>query len=29
MAMGYEDSHAPVNNYRTSREEIDTFTRFF
>ena len=29
MAMGYEDSHAPVNNYRTSREEIDTFSRFF
>lgn len=29
MAMGYEDSHAPVNNYRTSREEIDTFCRFF
>jgi nitroreductase len=29
MAMGYEDSHAPVNNYRTSREEIDTFSLFF
>lgn len=29
MAMGYEDSHASVNNYRTSREEIDTFSRFF
>ncbi len=29
MALGYEDTKAPVNNYRTSREEIDSFTRFY
>lgn len=29
MALGYEDKDAPVNNYRTEREEITVFTRFF
>lgn len=29
MALGYEDTEALVNSYRTPREEIDTFTRFF
>ena len=29
MALGYEDTKAQVNCYRTSREEISTFTRFF
>ena len=29
MALGYEDSAAEVNNYRTSREPVDAFTRFF
>ena len=29
MALGYEDRSAPQNNYRTEREEIDVFTRFF
>jgi nitroreductase len=29
MALGYEDTAAPVNNYRTEREEVATFTRFF
>ncbi len=29
MALGYEDKKAPVNNYRTSREDIATFSRFF
>lgn len=29
MALGYEDRSAPVNNYRTEREEVATFTRFF
>ena len=29
MAMGYEDAHSPVNNYRTPREKIDIFSRFF
>lgn len=29
MALGYEDREAPVNNYRTPREEVDIFTRFF
>jgi len=28
MALGYEDKEAPVNSYRTPREEIDVFTRF-
>ncbi len=29
MAMGYEDKEAKVNSYRTPREEVDVFTRFF
>ncbi len=29
MALGYEDPAAPVNAYRTPREEVESFTRFF
>jgi len=29
MALGYEDKDAPINSYRTPREEVETFTRFF
>ena len=29
MALGYEDDQALVNSYRTSRENIDSFSRFF
>lgn len=29
MAIGYEDKEAPVNNYRTPREEVENFTNFF
>ena len=29
MAIGYEDTAAPVNSYRTPREAVDSFTRFF
>jgi len=29
MALGYEDKEAPVNNYRTPREDITVFSRFF
>ncbi|MCW8825628.1 MAG: nitroreductase [Gammaproteobacteria bacterium] len=29
MALGYEDTDALVNSYRTSREEVASFTRFF
>ena len=29
MALGYEDTKAQVNSYRTPREEIDIFTRFY
>lgn len=29
MALGYEDRDAPVNNYRTPREEVEVFTKFF
>jgi nitroreductase len=29
MALGYEDKDAPVNNYRTPREEVENFTKFF
>lgn len=28
MALGYEDPNAPVNGYRTPREDVDGFTRF-
>ncbi|MDR3629740.1 MAG: nitroreductase [Desulfocapsaceae bacterium] len=29
MALGYEDKDAAVNSYRTPREEVESFTRFF
>ena len=29
MALGYEDTEALVNSYRTSRLPIESFTRFF
>ena len=29
MALGFEDTAAAVNSYRTPREPIETFTRFF
>lgn len=29
MALGYEDTQAPPNSYRTPRVEVDVFTRFF
>lgn len=29
MAVGYEDPQAAVNGYRTPREEVSAFTRFF
>lgn len=29
MALGYEDKNALVNSYRTPREKVDTFTRYF
>lgn len=29
MALGYEDTEAPVNQYRTNREEVDVFTKFY
>lgn len=29
MALGYEDKKALVNSYRTPREEVETFTRYF
>ncbi len=29
MALGYEDESAVINSYRTPREEVDNFTRFF
>ena len=29
MALGYEDEDALVNSYRTSREEVDSFTRYY
>ncbi|HCC80108.1 MAG TPA: nitroreductase, partial [Methylophaga sp.] len=29
MAIGYEDTHAAVNKYRTAREPVAEFTRFF
>lgn len=29
MALGYEDTTAAVNSYRTPREEVPGFTRFF
>lgn len=29
MALGYEDKDALVNSYRTSREDVASFTRYF
>ena len=29
MALGYEDTTAKVNNYRTPREPVESFTRFY
>jgi len=29
MALGYEDTVAPVNQYRTARETVDAFTHFY
>jgi nitroreductase len=29
MALGYEDKDALVNSYRTPREEVSSFTRYF
>jgi len=29
MALGYEDTDALVNSYRTSREPVEAFTRYF
>ncbi len=29
MALGYEDKDALVNSYRTTREDVDSFTRYF
>ncbi|MFT7413411.1 MAG: nitroreductase [Methylophagaceae bacterium] len=29
MALGYEDSSAAVNSYRTSREDVELFTDYF
>jgi len=29
MALGYEDADAKVNSYRTPREDVHAFTRFF
>lgn len=29
MALGYEDNKAPINQYRTARETVETFTRFY
>jgi len=29
MALGYEDKNADVNSYRTSREDVESFTDFF
>ena len=29
IAIGYPDNTHPINNYRTSREEVNKFTKFF
>ena len=29
MALGYEDTHAPINQYRTPRAELDEFVTFY
>ena len=29
IALGYPDPEAPVNRYRTEREPVETFTRWY
>lgn len=29
MALGYEDKEAPINNYRTPRADVESFTKFY
>jgi nitroreductase len=29
IALGYEDTEAPINQYRTAREAVNDFTRFY
>ncbi len=29
MAVGYEDKNDPVNQYRTNRDKVDQFTKYF
>jgi nitroreductase len=29
MSLGYEDKSAQVNSYRTPREAVESFTRYF
>jgi nitroreductase len=29
MALGYADAGAEINSYRTEREPVESFTRFF
>jgi nitroreductase len=29
MALGYEDAQDPVNSYRTPREQVESFARYF
>jgi nitroreductase len=29
VSVGYEDKEAPINSYRTPREEVEVFTRFY
>ena len=29
ISLGYPDNVKPVNNYRTAREEVETFTTWF
>lgn len=29
IALGHEDTSAPINHYRTPREKVESFTRFF
>jgi len=29
MSLGFEDKKAPINSYRTPREQVSTFTRYY
>ena len=29
MALGYEDTEAVINSYRTTREDVESFTKYF